>query len=107
MTAPTSAGCVSSSTTPANRNAPPAAHLVLLTAAASFGYVIFPLVTAVATMAGVLAPVVTGALVQRAADPADGYGTALTVAGLLMLGGGALAALAVRPELDKERLASR
>ncbi|WP_433415473.1 hypothetical protein ACQP1V_37610 [Microtetraspora malaysiensis] len=54
-----------------------------------------------------LAPVVTGALVQRAADPAEGYGTVLTVAGLLMLGGGAPAALAVRPELDKERLASR
>ncbi|WP_067125200.1 MFS transporter [Microtetraspora malaysiensis] len=105
----------------------PATHLVLLTVAASFGYVVFPLatavaaeiapvaqrgavlgtVTAVATMAGVLAPVVTGALVQGAADPAEGYGTALTVAGLLMLGGGALAALAVRPELDKERLASR
>lgn len=105
----------------------PVTHLVLLTVAASFGYVIFPLatavaaeiapaaqrgavlgtVTAVATVAGVLAPVVTGALVQRAADPAEGYGTALTVAGLLMLGGGALAALAIRPELDKERLASR
>ncbi|MFF5212773.1 MFS transporter [Streptosporangium sp. NPDC000396] len=99
-------------------------HLLLLTLSASAGYIAFPLTqagnaeltpdaqrsavlgttTAIATAAGAVAPVLTGAVVQRAADAATGFGAAFTIAGLLMVIGGVVAALTVNPERDKKKI---
>ncbi|MFI6322980.1 MFS transporter [Nonomuraea sp. NPDC050556] len=95
----------------------PALHLVLLTLSASLGYIVFPLTQAVfaeitpdaqrsavlgitqaiATVAGVLAPVITGRIVERAADAATGFGTAFDLAGGLMVAGGVIGVLLIRP----------
>ncbi|MEU6264970.1 MFS transporter [Saccharopolyspora shandongensis] len=60
--------------------------------------------TAAATTAGLIAPYVTGRLIEAAATPATGYTIGFTVAGALLLLGGLLAALIVRPERDARRL---
>ncbi|MEV0051613.1 MFS transporter [Saccharopolyspora shandongensis] len=60
--------------------------------------------TAAATTAGLIAPYVTGRIIEAAATPATGYTIGFTVAGALLLLGGLLAALIVRPERDARRL---
>ncbi|MFJ9176600.1 MFS transporter [Streptomyces sp. NPDC102360] len=58
----------------------------------------------IVTTAGLLAPYVTGLIIEAAPDPAAGYGLAFTAAGVLMLVGGLLAVIFVRPERDVRRL---
>ncbi|MFF3490426.1 MFS transporter [Streptomyces sp. NPDC002795] len=58
----------------------------------------------IVTTAGLLAPYVTGLIIEAAPDPAAGYGLAFTTAGALMLAGGLLAVIFVRPERDARRL---
>lgn len=60
--------------------------------------------TAAATTAGLIAPYVTGRIIEAAATPAAGYAVGFTVAGALLLLGGLLATLIVRPERDARRL---
>lgn len=59
------------------------------------------------SMAGVLAPLVLGYLVDAAPDPIVGYGHGFATTGILMVVGGALAILLVRPERDLLRIAAR
>ncbi|MGD6756454.1 MFS transporter [Streptomyces sp. BH105] len=58
----------------------------------------------IVTTAGLLAPYVTGLIIEAAPDPAAGYGLAFTAAGVLMLVGGLLAVIFVRPGRDARRL---
>ncbi|MGW2347014.1 MFS transporter [Streptomyces sp. NPDC001661] len=58
----------------------------------------------IVTTAGLLAPYVTGLIIEAAPDPAAGYGLAFSAAGVLMLIGGLLAVIFVRPERDARRL---
>ncbi|MFE6887367.1 MFS transporter [Streptomyces sp. NPDC057694] len=60
--------------------------------------------TAIATLAGVAAPGVTGRLIDQAASTPHGLHTGLVVAAVLTLAGGALCAFAVDPERDARRL---
>jgi len=62
---------------------------------------------AVATIAGIFAPTVMGNLVQAAASPAAGYQQGFDVAGLLLLIGGVIGALVIRPGKDTRRLLAR
>ena len=59
------------------------------------------------TTAGLLAPYVTGRIIQAAATPADGYAVAFTVAGALLIVGGLLAVIFVRPERTARHLGLR
>ncbi|MEV6229705.1 MFS transporter [Saccharopolyspora shandongensis] len=99
-------------------------QLVLMTVAFSLGAIVFAIgstvnseisparqrgavlsiYTAAATTAGLIAPYVTGRIIEAAATPATGYTIGFTVAGVLLLLGGLLAALIVRPERDARRL---
>ncbi|MEV0698078.1 MFS transporter [Saccharopolyspora sp. NPDC050389] len=59
---------------------------------------------ALQTSAGILAPYVTGRIVSAAADPVTGFHTAFAVAAGIMLVGGAVAAIFMRPQRDAARL---
>ena len=59
---------------------------------------------AAATSAGLLAPYITGHVIEGAPTPGAGYTGAFIIAGVLMLLGGLLALLIVRPERDRHRL---
>src|SRR5574340_1112705 len=61
---------------------------------------VFAITVGLVTTAGVVAPYVTGLIIQAAATPATGYALAFTLAGVLLLVAGLLAALFVRPERD-------
>jgi MFS transporter, ACS family, D-galactonate transporter len=62
--------------------------------------------TSVVTLAGVLAPLVMGAMVQNAATPMLGYERGYAVLGFLLIAGGLIGLLFIRPELDRKRLAA-
>ena len=62
--------------------------------------------TSVVTLAGVLAPLVMGAMVQNAATPMLGYERGYVVLGVLLIAGGLIGLLFIRPELDRKRLAA-
>jgi MFS family permease len=62
--------------------------------------------TSVVTLAGVLAPLVMGAMVQNAASPMLGYERGYVVLGILLIAGGLIGLLFIRPELDRKRLAA-
>ncbi|GAA1661718.1 MFS transporter [Saccharothrix algeriensis] len=59
---------------------------------------------AVAAVAALLAPAVTGRLADIAPTPAAGFTTAFDLAGLLLIAGGLIAASSVNPERDRARL---
>jgi MFS family permease len=59
--------------------------------------------TAVGTLAGVIAPAASGALIGAADAPPAGYGHALMLAAVLMIVGGLLGAVFVRPQRDAHR----
>ena len=65
------------------------------------------IVTSVVTLAGVLAPFVMGAMIQNAATRLIGYEQGFTVNGCLLLAGGLIGLLFIRPETDRRRLAAR
>ncbi|MBS0518782.1 MAG: MFS transporter [Proteobacteria bacterium] len=56
------------------------------------------------TVAGVLAPLVMGNIIQGAATPVAGYEKGYVIMGLLMIAGGLIGALFIRPEADRTRL---
>ncbi|SDF10071.1 Predicted arabinose efflux permease, MFS family [Pseudonocardia oroxyli] len=58
---------------------------------------------AVVAVAGVVSPLLTGILVDAAATPLEGFGRAFDIAGLLMVVGGLVTMLVVRPDRDAER----
>ena len=63
------------------------------------------IVNSVMTSAGVIAPLAMGAVVQNAATPAAGYGRGYVVQGGLLLAGGLIGLLFIRPERDRQNLA--
>jgi hypothetical protein len=63
--------------------------------------------TSVVTLAGVLAPLVMGTMVQHAATPMEGYERGYIILGTLLLAGGLIGLLFIRPEHDRKRLAAR
>ncbi|AKJ11046.1 MFS transporter [Streptomyces incarnatus] len=66
---------------------------------------VFGIVAAVGTLPGLVAPLLTGHLIDASSSPAAGYTTAFLAAAAVMLVAGALALAAIRPEHDARRLA--
>jgi MFS family permease len=62
--------------------------------------------TAVGTSAGLLAPFVTGSVIETAATPLDGFNTGFMICGIIMLAGGLVGMALVRPDRDAPRRAS-
>ncbi len=62
--------------------------------------------TSVVTFAGILAPRIMGSIIQNAATPVAGYEKGYVVLGLLLLAGGIIGLLFIRPEADRKRLAA-
>jgi len=56
--------------------------------------------TAVGTSAGLLAPFVTGSIIETAATPLAGFNTGFMICGLIMLAGGLVGMALIRPERD-------
>ncbi|MFC9592125.1 MFS transporter [Streptomyces sp. NPDC056944] len=65
---------------------------------------VFGIVAGLGTLPGLVAPFLTGHLIDTAGTPAAGYTTAFLVAGAVMLTAGAVALTAIRPERDARRL---
>ncbi len=63
--------------------------------------------TSVVTFAGVLAPRIMGSIIQNAATPVAGYEKGYVILGCLLLAGGIIGLLFIRPEADRKRLAAR
>jgi MFS family permease len=63
--------------------------------------------TSVVTLAGVVAPLAMGAVVQNAATPMAGYERGYFILGWLLVAGGLIGVLFIRPEADRKRLAAR
>ncbi|MGN6286743.1 MAG: MFS transporter [Afipia sp.] len=59
---------------------------------------------AIGTMAGLLAPYVMGSMVQNAAVPLDGFHDGFVICGIVMLMGGVIGMVFMRPERDAQRL---
>ncbi|APE25824.1 MULTISPECIES: MFS transporter [Streptomyces] len=66
---------------------------------------VFGIVAGVGTLPGLVAPFLTGHLIDTAQTPAAGYTTAFVAAGAVMLTAGAFALTAIRPERDARRIA--
>ena len=63
--------------------------------------------TSIVTLAGVLSPLVMGSIIQNAATPIAGYETRLCRSwACLLLAGGIIGLLFIRPEADRKRLAA-
>jgi hypothetical protein len=58
------------------------------------------------TLAGVAAPFAMGSMIERAATPMAGYETGFAILGALLLAGGIIGMLFIRPEADRKRLAA-
>ncbi|CAM5278699.1 hypothetical protein STENM327S_01684 [Streptomyces tendae] len=65
---------------------------------------VFGIVAATGTLPGLIAPFVTGHLIDAADTASSGYATAFLVAAGVMLPAGASAITAIRPERDARRL---
>ncbi|MFF9572112.1 MFS transporter [Streptomyces sp. NPDC014685] len=65
---------------------------------------VFGIVAGLGTLPGLVAPSLTGHLIDTAESPADGYTTAFLTAAAVMLVAGVLALTAIRPERDARRL---
>src|SRR4030088_3360099 len=59
---------------------------------------------AIYTLAGILAPVVMGSVIQRAAVPLDGYMTGFTINAVIMIVSGLLGLLLLWPNTERARL---
>jgi MFS transporter, ACS family, D-galactonate transporter len=104
----------------------PGLKLTLLVVGAAIGstiYVIMPMIvseltpqpqraamlaitTSVVTLAGVIAPLTMGTMIQKAATPMAGYEQGYVILGCLLLAGGIIGLLFIRPEADRARLAT-
>ena len=62
--------------------------------------------TSAVTLAGVIAPYAMGFVIESAASPAAGYEKGFFILGLLLLAGGLIGLLFIRPETDRKRLAA-
>lgn len=62
--------------------------------------------TSIITLAGVIAPFAMGAVIQHAATPVAGYEDSYVILGGLLLVGGIIGLLFIRPEADRRRLAA-
>jgi MFS transporter, ACS family, D-galactonate transporter len=62
--------------------------------------------TAVGTSAGLLAPYVMGSVVETATTPLDGFNTGFMICGVIMLVGGVIGMVLMRPEREMMRWAS-
>lgn len=102
----------------------PTAKLTLLVVGSAIGstiYVMLPIIVgeltplsqrgamlaitnALVTMAGVASPLVMGRFIQSAATPAAGYEYGYVILGCLMMAGGLIGVLFIRPEADRKRL---
>lgn len=65
---------------------------------------VFGIVAGVGTLPGLVAPFLTGHLIDAADTPSIGYTTAFLAAGAVMLTAGTFALAAIRPERDARRL---
>jgi MFS family permease len=65
------------------------------------------IVNSFVTLAGVLAPLIMGSIIQNAATPLAGYERGYVILGALMIAGGVIGLLFIRPEADRKRLAAR
>ncbi len=59
---------------------------------------------AIYTLAGILAPLVMGSVIQRAAVPLDGYMTGFTINAVVMIASGLLGLLLLWPNTERARL---
>jgi MFS family permease len=64
------------------------------------------IVNSIVTLAGVLAPMVMGEMVQHAATLKDGFENGYIVYGALLLAGGLIGLLFIRPEADRKRFSA-
>jgi MFS transporter, ACS family, D-galactonate transporter len=62
--------------------------------------------TAISTSAGLLAPYVTGSVIEKAATPLAGFNTGFMICGAIMMVGGAIGMALIRPEREAMRWAS-
>jgi hypothetical protein len=104
----------------------PEAKIALLVFGAAIGstiYVVLPMIvseltpqpqragmlaitTSLVTFAGVLAPLIMGSMIENAATPLAGYEKGYTILGTLLIAGGVIGLLFIRPETDRRRLAA-
>jgi ACS family D-galactonate transporter-like MFS transporter len=63
--------------------------------------------TAVGTSAGLLAPYIMGSVVETAASPLDDFNTGFMICGVIMLVGGVIGMMLMRPERETMRWASK
>ena len=104
----------------------PEAKIALLVFGAAIGstiYVVLPMIvseltpqpqragmlaitTSLVTLAGVIAPLVMGSMIEHAATPLAGYEEGYTILGALLIAGGIIGLLFIRPEADRKRLAA-
>jgi ACS family D-galactonate transporter-like MFS transporter len=104
----------------------PEAKIALLVFGAAVGstiYVVLPMIvseltpqpqragmlaitTSLVTFAGVLAPLIMGSMIENAATPLAGYEQGYTILGVLLIAGGIIGLLFIRPETDRRRLAA-
>ena len=103
----------------------PALNLALLILGSAIGstvYVVLPMIVseltphpqraamlatsgAFYTLAGIIAPFIMGKVIQDAATPVAGYEFGYLIMGCLMIAGGLIGFLFIRPEADRKRLA--
>ena len=104
----------------------PEAKIALLVFGAAFGstiYVVIPMIvseltpqpqragmlaitTSVVTLAGVIAPLAMGSMIENAVTPLVGYEQGYTILGGLLIAGDIIGLLFIRPEADRKRLAA-